>query len=98
MVAYKHSVDSSCVLGSGLDLPYRAVKTNIADSLNVVIHLERRPGRYIPEVLEINSYDPDTKLFDYSAIYVNQHDIRPGKGMTYEPQSTASGVSATRSS
>jgi hypothetical protein len=26
-------------------LPYRAVRTNIADSLNVVIHLERRPGR-----------------------------------------------------
>ena len=62
---------TSCVLQSGVDLPYRAIKTNIADSLNVVIQVERRPGRrYISEVLEINGYDPDADLFDYSAIFV----------------------------
>jgi len=62
---------TSCVLQSGVDLPYRAIKTNIGDSLNVVIHLERRPGRrFISEVLEINSYDPDADLFDFCAIYV----------------------------
>ena len=64
---------TSCVLQSGVDLPYRAIKTNIADSLNVVIQVERRPGRrYISEVLEINSYDPDADLFDYCAMYVHQ--------------------------
>src|SRR6267143_1279928 len=36
---------TSCVLQSGVDLPYRAIKTNIGDSLNVVVQLERRPGR-----------------------------------------------------
>ena len=36
---------TSCVLQSGVELPYRAIKTNIGDSVNVVIHLERRPGR-----------------------------------------------------
>jgi pilus assembly protein CpaF len=62
---------TSCVLQSGVDLPYRAIKTNIADSLNVVIQVERRPGRrYISEVLEINGYDPDADLFDYGAIFV----------------------------
>jgi pilus assembly protein CpaF len=62
---------TSCVLQSGLDLPYRAIKTNIGDSLNVVIQIERRPGRrFISEVLEINSYDPDADLFDFCAIYV----------------------------
>src|ERR1700746_2587644 len=62
---------TSCVLQSGVDLPYRAIKTNIADSLNVVIHLERRPGRrYISEVLLINSYDPDADLFDYCAVFL----------------------------
>ena len=62
---------TSCVLQSGVDLPYRAIKTNIGDSLNVVIHIERRPGRrFISEVLEINSYDPDSDLFDFCAIYV----------------------------
>jgi pilus assembly protein CpaF len=61
---------TSCVLQSGVDLPYRAIKTNIGDSLNVVIQIERRPGRrFISEVLEINSYDPDADLFDFCAIY-----------------------------
>jgi len=66
---------TSCVLQSGVDLPYRAIKTNIADSLNVVIQVERRPGRrYISEVLEINSYDPDADLFDYCAMHVHQEE------------------------
>jgi hypothetical protein len=48
-----------------------AIKTNIGDSLNVVIQIERRPGRrFISEVLEINGYDPDADLFDFCAIYV----------------------------
>lgn len=62
---------TSCVLQSGVELPYRAIKTNIGDSLNVVVHIERRPGRrFISEVLEINSYDPDADLFDFCTIYV----------------------------
>jgi pilus assembly protein CpaF len=62
---------TSCVLQSGIELPYRSIKTNIADSLNVVVHIERRPGRrFISEVLEINSYDPDSDLFDFCSMYV----------------------------
>jgi pilus assembly protein CpaF len=62
---------TSCVLQSGIELPYRAIKTNIGDSLGVVIHLERRPGRrFVSEVLEIHGYDPDADLFDYGAIYL----------------------------
>jgi pilus assembly protein CpaF len=61
---------TSCVLQSGVELPYRAIKTNIGDSLNVVIHIERRPGRrFIAEVLEINHYDPDADLFDCRVMY-----------------------------
>jgi pilus assembly protein CpaF len=66
---------TSCVLQSGVDLPYRAIKTNIADSLNVIIQIERRPGRrFISEVLEINSYDPDADLFDFCAIYITKKE------------------------
>ena len=66
---------TSCVLQSGVELPYRAIKTNIADSLNVVIHVERRPGRrYISEVLLINRYDPDADLFDYGAVFLAKED------------------------
>lgn len=62
---------TSCVLQSAIDLPYRSVKTNIADSLNVVVHIERRPGRrFISEVLEIKSYDPDADLFDFCSMYL----------------------------
>jgi len=61
---------TSCVLQSGIELPYRAVKANIADSLNVVIQIERRPGRrYVSEVLLINSYDPDLDVFDYGVVF-----------------------------
>jgi len=67
---------TSCVLQSGVELPYRAIKTNIGDSLNVVIQIERRPGRrFISEVLEINSYDPDADLFDFCAIYVAPREV-----------------------
>jgi pilus assembly protein CpaF len=64
---------TSCVLQSGVELPYRSVKSNIADSLQIVIQIARRPGRrYISEVLEINGYDPDADLFDYCVIYQRQ--------------------------
>src|SRR5580658_7833357 len=42
---------TSCTLESGVELPYRSIKSSIADSLDVVIQIERRPGRrYISEV------------------------------------------------
>jgi len=64
---------TSCVLQSGIELPYRAIKTNIGDSLHVVIHVERRPGRrFVSEVLEINGYHPDADLFDYRAVFQKQ--------------------------
>ena len=61
---------ASCVLQSGVELPYVAIKTNIADSLDVVVHVERRPGhRYISEVLEIKGYDQDRDRFDCSTLF-----------------------------
>jgi pilus assembly protein CpaF len=60
---------TSCVLQSGVDLPYRAIKTNVGDSVNVVVHLERRPGRrFVSEVVEIHGYDPDRDEYNYSFI------------------------------
>ena len=61
---------TTCVLQSGIAMPYKAIKTNIADSLNVIVQIERRPGmRFVSEVLEINGYDPDTDHFDFRVIY-----------------------------
>jgi pilus assembly protein CpaF len=61
---------TSCVLQSGLQLTYPAIKSNIGDSLNVVIHMERRPGhRFVSEVLEMNGYNPDADLFDCCTVF-----------------------------
>ncbi len=61
---------TSCVLQSGVDLPYRAIKTNIGDSVNVVLHLERRPGRrFVSEVVEIHGYDPDRDEYNWGFIF-----------------------------
>jgi pilus assembly protein CpaF len=61
---------TTCVLQSGIELPYRAIKTNIADSLNVIVQIERRPGmRFLSQVLEINSYDPDRDHYEFRVIY-----------------------------
>ena len=61
---------TSCVLQSGVDLPYRAIKTNVGDSVNVVVHLERRPGRrFVSEVVEIHGYDPDRDEYKCSFIF-----------------------------
>jgi pilus assembly protein CpaF len=66
---------TSCVLQSGVELPYRAIKTNIGDSLNVVVQVERRPGRrFVSEVLDINSYDPDADLYDFGAVFLAKRE------------------------
>jgi pilus assembly protein CpaF len=52
---------STCVLQSGVEMPYRAVKANIAESLNILIQIERKPGvRFVSEVLEIQSCHPES--------------------------------------
>src|SRR5579862_2323132 len=64
---------TSCVLQSGVELPYRAIKTNIGDSLNVIIQLERRPGkRFVSEVLEIKSYNSDIDQYDLNPVFSPQ--------------------------
>ena len=61
---------TSCVLQSGVDLPYRAIKTNAGDSVNVVVHLERRPGRrFVSEVIEIHGYDPDRDEYNFGVVF-----------------------------
>jgi pilus assembly protein CpaF len=61
---------TSCVLQSGVDLPYRAVKTNVGDCVNVVVHLERRPGRrFVSEVVEVHGYDPDRDEYNFAFVF-----------------------------
>ena len=67
---------TSCVLQSGVDLPYRAIKTNVGDSVNVVVHLERRPGRrFVSEVVEIHGYDPDRDEYNYGFVFDSYKEL-----------------------
>jgi len=56
-----------------VDIPYRAIKTNIADTLNIVIQIERRPGfRYVSEVVEIKGFEQDTDRFDCETRFIRR--------------------------
>ncbi len=60
---------TTCVLQSGIDIPYRAIKTNIADSLNILVQMERRPGRrYVSEVVDLRGYDPEADRYEVEAL------------------------------
>ena len=61
---------TTCVLQSGVEMPYRAVKANIAESLNILIQIERKPGvRFVSEVLEIRSYDLESDRYGFEYLY-----------------------------
>ena len=64
---------TSCVLQSNVELPYRAVKSNIAESVNLLVHVERRPGRrFVSEVLKIARYNPDADHYDISQVFARE--------------------------
>ncbi len=60
----------TCVLQSGVDLPYRAIQSNIADALDLVLHIERRnQRRYVAELLRLARYDPVQDGYEYELLY-----------------------------
>ena len=66
---------TTCVLQSGVEMPYRAIKTNIADSLNIIVQIERRPGkRFVSEVLEIRGYDEPSDHYDLRQVIFATRD------------------------
>jgi pilus assembly protein CpaF len=67
---------TTCVLQSGIEMPYRAIKTNIADSLNIIVQMQRRPGaRFVSEVLEIRGYDAEADQYSLHPIYIRRPDL-----------------------
>jgi pilus assembly protein CpaF len=61
---------ASCVLQSGIELPYKAIKANIADSIHLLVHIERRhTKRFVSEVLELASYSPGDDHYTFNPIY-----------------------------
>jgi pilus assembly protein CpaF len=49
---------TDCVLQSGIELPHRAILANIANSLDVVVHIARVRGRrHVSEIAEVKGLD-----------------------------------------
>jgi len=67
---------TTCVLQSGVDLPYKAIKANVADSLNIVGQIERRPGAgFVSEVSEILGYEPEADRYRLESVYGHQGEV-----------------------
>lgn len=61
---------TTCVLQSGVDLPYRAIQRNIADALDLVLHVERRNRRrYVAALLRLERYEPEQDRHEYEVVY-----------------------------
>ena len=60
---------ADCVLQSGVDLPHRAVRGNIANAVDLLLHIARVRGtRMLVEVLEIVSYDRECDEYKFNAV------------------------------
>jgi pilus assembly protein CpaF len=56
---------ASCVVQSGVELPYQAVRYQIADAIDLVLHLVRRPGmRVVESLIRVGHYDADRDRYD----------------------------------
>jgi pilus assembly protein CpaF len=60
---------TSCVLQSGVELPYQAIRANIGDAVHLLVHLERRDGkRIVAEALRLERFDPQTDRYIVTAV------------------------------
>jgi len=56
---------ASCILQSGVELPYHAVRHMIADSVQLVLHISRRAGvRVVTEMSAVCRYDADRDRYE----------------------------------
>jgi pilus assembly protein CpaF len=64
---------TSCVLQSGVELPYRAIKSHIADSIQLLVHIERQHGRrLVSQILEIHSYILESDKYEFNMLFENE--------------------------
>jgi pilus assembly protein CpaF len=60
---------TTCVLMSGVELPHKAVRSQIADGLHLLVHLERRQGkRQVTEVVRLKGYDPGEDRYELETV------------------------------
>jgi pilus assembly protein CpaF len=66
---------ASCVLESDVDLPYDAIRGAIADSIQRVVHIDRRDGkRTVKELIRIEGYDHSAASYQLQHLYTRTED------------------------
>jgi pilus assembly protein CpaF len=77
---------SSCVVQSGIELPYQAVRYQIADAIHLVLHLGRHEGRRtVRELIRIGRYDVDRDRYEREELFTSG-ECRPRRiEITQEP-------------
>jgi pilus assembly protein CpaF len=61
---------TNCVLQAGVELPYAAIRANIADAIQFILHIERRNGvRCARELMRIDHYDATQDRYDTNLVY-----------------------------
>lgn len=59
---------ASCVLQSGIDLPYAAIRHAVSEGVQLLVHLERRQGqRRLTQLMRVERYDLATDRYELSA-------------------------------
>ena len=57
---------ASCVVQSGVELPYQAVRYQIAEAIDLVLHLGRHRGaRHVEELIHVEGYDVGRDGYDH---------------------------------
>lgn len=60
----------NCVLQSGVELPYAAIRTTLADCFDLLVQLERVQGkRVVTEILAVEGFDVNRDAFLLSPLY-----------------------------
>jgi len=61
---------ATCVMMAGIELPYHVVRAQIGEGLDLVVHLERRPGkRQVTEALRVHGYNAAENRFELERVY-----------------------------
>jgi pilus assembly protein CpaF len=71
---------SSCVVQSGVELPYQAVRYQIADAIDLVLHLGRTKGaRVVRQLIRINRYDAERDRYE-ADVLLSQDAVEQRRG------------------
>ncbi len=72
---------ASCVLQSGIGLPWEAVQDLVGDVVDLVVHLERRDGhRRVVEALRVAGFDWSRRRWDCRPVRRGRAPKSPGSG------------------